>query len=142
MFLAAAAIVLLGTGASTMAVYNQFYWKYLVYEVLFLWSALSSASGQELSSIVADCSAPLGKYVEPMLGLQQLILGSALVSLKQYQAAVHAYRQCIAQRSEVSYAAAAAAAGSSTGDDFHHVCAYAHYELAMLLLQCSTDVSI
>lgn len=67
-----------------------------------------------------------------MAGVQQLILGGALVSLKQYQAAVTAYRSCIAQRTALE---------SSADDDFHHVSAYAQYELAMLLLQCSTDVS-
>lgn len=70
--------------------------------------------------------------MEPIGGVQQLILGGALVSLKQYQAAVTAYRSCIAQRTALE---------SSANDDFHHVSAYAHYELAMLLLQCSTDVS-
>lgn len=32
---------------------NQFFWKYLVYEVLFLWSALCNASTVELTCIVA-----------------------------------------------------------------------------------------
>lgn len=32
---------------------NQFFWKYLVYEVLFLWSALCNASKVELTCIVA-----------------------------------------------------------------------------------------
>lgn len=33
--------------------HNQYFWKYLVYEVLFLWSALCNASTVELTCIVA-----------------------------------------------------------------------------------------
>lgn len=39
--------------SSSASTTNAFYWKYLVYEVLFLWSALSSASLAELTTIVA-----------------------------------------------------------------------------------------
>lgn len=106
---------------------NQFYWRYLVYEVLFLWSALGSASRDELTAIVSDCSAPT--VVEPIVGVQQLILGGALATLKQYQAAVNAYRLSVRQR-EADGAA-----------EFQHIAAFARYELGMLLLQCSTDVS-
>lgn len=109
---------------------NQFYWKYLVYEVLFLWSALGSASRDELTAIVADCSAPSGRFVEPIVGVQQLILGGALATLKQYQAAVNAYRMCVRQRE------------ADGAVEFQHISAFARYELGMLLLQCSTDVSI
>lgn len=52
---------------------NQYFWKYLVYEVLFLWSALCNASTVELTCIVAgkisrtptlsDCILCKWKYI-------------------------------------------------------------------------------
>lgn len=74
---------------------NSYYWKYLVYEVLFLWSALNNASPADLNCIVSDCCAVVEnnmEYAEPMKGLRYLILGGALVCLKNYQEAVNAYR--------------------------------------------------
>lgn len=69
-------------------------------------------------------------------------MGGALVALKQYQAAVNAYRSCIAQRAALVSSAATGSGAATAADGFQHVSAFAHYELAMLLLQCSTDVSI
>lgn len=40
-------------GVTAQTPSNIFYWKYLVYEVLFLWSAMSSSSVAELTAIIA-----------------------------------------------------------------------------------------
>lgn len=46
-------VAVAATAAASRTQTNIFYWKYLVYEVLFLWSAMSSASVAELTAIVA-----------------------------------------------------------------------------------------
>lgn len=76
-----------------------------------------------------DCSLSDDTFTEPMIGIQKLVLGGALVCRKNYQNAVVAYRDCIQKREKII-------------DADTHVSVFARYELAMLLLQNSHDVSI
>ncbi|XP_058822433.1 tetratricopeptide repeat protein 39C-like [Topomyia yanbarensis] len=102
--------------------YDCLYWKLLVYEMLFMWNALNSCSEMTLTAIIADCDKPILELNEPSLGLGRLILGACLVCVKRIDAAIEAYRECIALRD-----------GESQHDI--HISAFAHYELAVLLLQ-------
>ncbi|XP_037031278.1 tetratricopeptide repeat protein 39C-like isoform X2 [Bradysia coprophila] len=105
--------------------HNPFYWKYLVYEVLYLWNALGNVSYDQLEQVVDDCSAPNEIAEGPMIGLKKLILGSALTSQRRFQAAVLAFKDCIKE--------------CQSKADYQHITVFAHYELAMLLMQCSKD---
>lgn len=103
--------------------YDCSYWRLLVYEMLFMWNALSSCSELSLTAIIEDCSKSDDELNEPSLGLGRLILGASLVCVKRYEEAIDAYRTCIAMRE-----------GELLQQDVH-ISAFAHYELAMLLLR-------
>jgi hypothetical protein len=134
------------------------YWKLLVYEMLFMWNALNSCSPENLQKIIDDCggitttasmdvvedgavesveeSDNVARIIvnnntinEPMLGLTKLIIGLCHVCLKNVEEAINALRECIAVRV----------------DEFEndmHVSAFAHYELAMLLLKHRKNVEV
>lgn len=65
---------------------------------------------------------------EPMLGLRELLVGSAETALKNYPAAIDAYQRCIDRRSNVL-------------DVSMHISAFAHYELATVLIHFKSGVS-
>ncbi|XP_058059382.1 tetratricopeptide repeat protein 39C-like isoform X2 [Anopheles bellator] len=115
-------------GGSQTKFSTSLYWKYLVFEMLFLWNALTSCSVEQLESISADCSQPVDAYSEPMLGVSRLILGACLACLARYDEAILAYRECIAMRAEAT----------DQQQDIH-VSAFAFYELAVLLLRPQRD---
>ncbi|KFB43566.1 AGAP001215-PB-like protein [Anopheles sinensis] len=104
---------------------SSLYWKYLVFEMLFLWNALSTCNVEQLESMVADCSQPVDAFSEPMLGISRLILGACLCCLTRYNEAIEAFRECIALRE----------ASSDHQQQDVHVSAFAYYELAILLLR-------
>lgn len=64
---------------------------------------------------------------EPMVGLRELLIGCAEASLKNYQAAIDAYQRCIERRSNVL-------------DVSMHLSAFAHYELACILIHYKSNV--
>ncbi|XP_053691214.1 tetratricopeptide repeat protein 39C-like [Sabethes cyaneus] len=102
--------------------YDCYYWRLLVYEMLFMWNALNSCSENNLTTIIEDCRRPMAIQNEPSLGLGRLILAASFVCTKQYEKAVDAYRECIvARESELLHDV--------------HISAFAHYELAVLLLR-------
>lgn len=108
--------------------FEQIYWKYLVYEMLIMWNAINSCSGETLKIIMEDCKRPNRDLLnEPMKGLAKLILATCHTCLKNYDEAIIAYRECIEQRGELL-------------DDLH-ISAFAHFELATLLLRHKNDVS-
>lgn len=97
---------------------NPFYWKYLVYEVLYLWNALGNVNYDQLDQIIdgewlammclfhrfqrlsmnrsiSDCTASNEIAEEPMIGIKKLILGSALTSQRRFQSAVVACKWVI-----------------------------------------------
>lgn len=76
-----------------------------------------------------DCSIEIGESdAEPMVGLQQLLLGAAQMTLKKFHLAIDAYYRCIKKRAHI------------TNQDMH-ISAFAHYELATLLLHCNGNVT-
>ncbi|XP_058445774.1 tetratricopeptide repeat protein 39C-like isoform X2 [Malaya genurostris] len=110
------------TAESETKKYDCQYWKLLVYEMLFMWNALNSCTRVTLTTIIEDCDKPMSELNEPSHGLGRLILGASLVCEKRIDAAIEAYRECIAMRE-----------GELEQDI--HISAFAHYELAVLLLQ-------
>ncbi|XP_021705414.1 tetratricopeptide repeat protein 39C [Aedes aegypti] len=100
------------------------YWRLLVYEMLFMWNALSSCSEETLSEVIEDCCKSQDESTEPSQGLRQLILGASLGCGKRYEEAMSAYRTCIAMRND-----------EQDLQQNVHISAFAHYELAMLLLR-------
>uniref|UniRef100_A0A182NQS6 Tetratricopeptide repeat protein 39C n=1 Tax=Anopheles dirus TaxID=7168 RepID=A0A182NQS6_9DIPT len=105
---------------------SSLYWKYLVFEMLFLWNTLGSCNVEQLESMVADCSQPMDAFSEPMVGISRLILGACLSCLTRYDEAVRAYRECIAMRERYEH--------QEQQQDVH-ISAFAYYELAVLLLR-------
>uniref|UniRef100_A0A182PRV8 Tetratricopeptide repeat protein 39C n=1 Tax=Anopheles epiroticus TaxID=199890 RepID=A0A182PRV8_9DIPT len=104
---------------------SSLYWKYLVFEMLFVWNTLSSCNVEQLESMVADCSQPTDAFGEPMVGISRLILGACLSCLARYEEAIGAFRQCIFMRE----------AGEHQDQQDMHISAFAYYELAVLLLR-------
>lgn len=79
--------------------------------------------------LFSDCSIEMGENQdEPMVGLQHLLIGGARMARKEYQPAINAYRRCIAKRANI------------TTQDMH-ISAFAHFELATLLLHCNRNVA-
>ncbi|EAA01684.4 AGAP001215-PA [Anopheles gambiae str. PEST] len=107
---------------------SSLYWKYLVFEMLFLWNALSSCNEEQLASMVADCSHPTDAFSEPMVGISRLILGACLSCLARYEEAIGAFRECIFMRETIEH---------QEQQDMH-ISAFAYYELAVLLLRQDT----
>lgn len=89
-----------------------------------MWNALSSCSEETLSEVIEDCCKSQDESTEPSQGLRQLILGASLGCGKRYEEAMSAYRTCIAMRNDEQ----------DLQQDVH-ISAFAHYELAMLLLR-------
>ncbi|XP_053679653.1 tetratricopeptide repeat protein 39C-like [Anopheles nili] len=104
---------------------SSLYWKYLVFEMLFLWNALGSCNVEQLESMVVDCSQPADSLCEPMLGISRLILGACLCYLARYEEAIRAYRECITIRE----------ASDHPEQQDLHISAFSYYELALLLLR-------
>ncbi|XP_053658534.1 tetratricopeptide repeat protein 39C-like [Anopheles marshallii] len=108
---------------------SSLYWKYLVFEMLFLWNTLSSCSEEQLESMVADCSQPTDAFSEPMVGISRLILGACLSCLARYDEAIRAFRECISMRERFDH----------QEQQDTHISAFAYYELAVLLLRQQND---
>lgn len=71
---------------------------------------------------------PMMALTEPMVGLRELLVGCAETALKNFPAAIDAYQRCIERRSNVL-------------DVSMHISAFAHYELAVILIHYKSDVS-
>lgn len=71
---------------------------------------------------------PVAALSEPMVGLRELLIGCAEGALKNYPAAIDAYQRCIERRSNVL-------------DVSMHISAFAHYELASILIHYKSSVS-
>lgn len=107
--------------------FNQLYWKHLTYEMLYMWNAIGSCQSDELDLIVSDCANDTSAS-EPMIGLTKLILGSTETYRSNINDAIQAYTDCIKQRKLYETM-------NQSQDDEQHISAFAHYELAMLLLK-------
>lgn len=85
----------------------------------------------ERSCSIPECSMqlePVAALSEPMVGLRELLIGCAEGALKNYPAAIDAYQRCIERRSNVL-------------DVSMHISAFAHYELASILIHYKSSVS-
>ncbi|XP_017785023.1 PREDICTED: tetratricopeptide repeat protein 39C-like isoform X2 [Nicrophorus vespilloides] len=104
---------------------SSLFWKLLVYELLYLWNSLPSCNVDSLKTVINDCELANGneEYV-PFLGLSELISGSALCILKEYERGITAFRKCLEMRSNCSV----------QGCD-SHITAFALYELGRLLIR-------
>ncbi|XP_059621908.1 tetratricopeptide repeat protein 39C-like [Phlebotomus argentipes] len=97
------------------------FWRYLIFEMLFLWNTLEICSPAVLDAIADDCAKPQGTITEPIPGVAKLILGTCHELRGRPSDAIQAYRECIEIRREVS-------------TEFLHIPAFAHVRLALLLL--------
>uniref|UniRef100_A0A1B0CNJ2 Tetratricopeptide repeat protein 39c n=1 Tax=Lutzomyia longipalpis TaxID=7200 RepID=A0A1B0CNJ2_LUTLO len=97
------------------------FWRYLTYEMLFLWNTLEICSPAILDTIAIDCAKPQETIKEPIEGLAKLILGTCHELRGQHADAINAYRECIEVRQT----------GST---EFLHIPAFAHVRLALLLM--------
>ncbi|KAJ8681534.1 hypothetical protein QAD02_017326 [Eretmocerus hayati] len=94
-------------------------YKLLVYELLYLWSALPACSTTSLRGVLIDCKN--GRCEEAMLGLSNLIEGAAYSLLGDREAAVRCYRDCLRRRLP------------SNDESDQHISAFALYELGCAL---------
>lgn len=77
-----------------------------------------------------ECSRPLsGTLIEPMLGLRDLLIGSAEAAKKNYDESIAAYSRCIDHRKNIV-------------DVSMHISAFAHFDLALILLHCFPRVNL
>ncbi|XP_037924631.1 tetratricopeptide repeat protein 39C-like isoform X2 [Hermetia illucens] len=97
------------------------YWKFFVYEMLFLWNTLHNCPKEVITAIISDCTTAPGATNEPSIGLANLILGACKMHLHQLDGAMQDFRECIRKRVNVT-------------EDIY-ISAYANYELAVILLK-------
>lgn len=110
--------------------FTKNYWKFLVYEMLYLWNALSSCNENALNEIIDDCENLSALLNEPMIGLSKLILGTCHRLRGNFELAIKSYRDCIELRNDVNIQ-----------NDFH-ISAFAHFELATTLLRFDREVNL
>uniref|UniRef100_A0A8D9AGD6 Tetratricopeptide repeat protein 39C n=2 Tax=Cacopsylla melanoneura TaxID=428564 RepID=A0A8D9AGD6_9HEMI len=96
------------------------HFKMFVYELLYLWSLLASAT--PITIIVQDCLSCDGE--EPMLGLSKLILGASLNILNRKAEALTALESVLLVRKDLP----------STAPDAH-ITAFALYEMGIILIE-------
>lgn len=102
---------------------NPVFWRFLVYELLFLWNTLDTCSPATLDIIITDCEQERAQ--EPIPGVAKLILASCERLRGNSEKAILAYRDCLKYRQSID---------DETSAKFTHISAFANYKLAMLLL--------
>lgn len=103
---------------------NPVFWRFLVYELLFLWNTLDTCSPATLDQIVVDCEQE--RTHEPIPGVSKLILATCERLRGNPQKSVVAYRDCLKYRHSMDE--------NETNARFTHISAFANYKLAMVLL--------
>lgn len=111
-------------------IFEGIYWRLYVYEMLILWNALNSCSSNTLNEIIIDCSVENISINEPMTGISHLVIASCQSCLQNFPEAIKAYKNCIEIRSAVD------------NPEDAHISAFAHYELAVLLVKHGNVVII
>lgn len=104
------------------------FWRFLVYELLFLWNTIDSCSPVVLEQIVKDCVQ--NEVKEPIPGLSKLILATCENIRGVKGKAIDAYRECLACRQPFD---------DKTNAKFTHISAFANYKLAMLLMSTNSN---
>lgn len=111
-------------------IFEGIYWRLYVYEMLILWNALNSCSSNTLNEIIIDCTGGNIYKNEPMTGISHLVIASCHSCLQNFPEAINSYKNCIETRSTID-----------TPEDAH-ISAFAHYELAVLLVKHENVVII
>lgn len=106
--------------------FEPIYWRYFVYEMLFLWNALDICSTEVLDKIVLDCDVPQKDVNEPIPGVSKLVLGACETYRGNFDNAVKAYRDCLKHRESHDL---------DPDQSFGHISAFACFKLAMLLMK-------
>lgn len=75
--------------------YSASYYKLLVYELLYIYNALSSCSTETLHGVLTECQ---NCSEEPMIGLSDLIEGATHSYLDECDSSIMSYRKCLKQR--------------------------------------------
>ncbi|XP_044016905.1 tetratricopeptide repeat protein 39C-like isoform X1 [Aphidius gifuensis] len=96
-------------------VYSCVYYKILVYELLYLWNAMSSCADDCLQNIITECNN-CGND-EPMVGLASLISGACYTYLNDNITSIKCFKNCLNKRIP------------SNDHDDQHVSTFALYEL-------------
>ncbi|ENN75984.1 tetratricopeptide repeat protein 39C isoform X2 [Dendroctonus ponderosae] len=104
--------------------YTSFYFKLLVFEMLYLWNALASCSREKVDLILTECKNMISPSDEPRLGLANLILGSCHSIKGDLKLSAIYFRNCLSQRKNEL----------ATAEDAH-ISAFAQYELGHILTQ-------
>lgn len=109
--------------AAGMQAVDPVFWRFLVYELLFLWNTLDTCPCSTLDQMAADCQrAP---SAEPIPGLSLLILATCEKLRGNGEESMRAYRECLEFRRPLD---------DEPNAKFTHISAFANYKLAMLLL--------
>lgn len=109
-------------------IFENIYWKLLIYEMLYLWNTMTSCPPEAIELIIQDCSMDvINDIQEPMIGLSKLILGSCEITKNNIPEAINAFKNCLEIRNDNSQ------------DDLH-ISAFCSYELAMLYIQYKRNV--
>lgn len=117
---------------------DAIFFRFLVYELLFLWNTLDQCSAETLERMIADCKLIQTqrphekKFLEPIPGVSQLILASCQALQGQTEVALSTFRDCLKHRQPLD---------DETPAKFTHISAFANYKLAILLLSLSPSVS-
>lgn len=105
------------------------FWRFLCYEIMYLWNLLGSCSSETLQKIIEDCENE-DKQVDPIIGLRKFLTGAAYTLLKDEEKAISSYSECIELCNDNSA-------------DLHlfYIPAYASYELAVILMKSENEDS-
>lgn len=104
---------------------EKIFWQLLCFEVMYFWNLLSNIDTSVFERIIDTCKDMCKDTKdEPMLGLNNFIIATCFNLLRDIQSAILYYRMCIDECNENFHSL-----------KFFHIPAYAHYELALLLLK-------
>lgn len=101
---------------------EKIFWQLLCFEVMYLWSLLSSCDSSILEIIINACKDIKSPNDEPIFGLSNFIIATCYKFLKDFENSVLYYRKCIDECNE------------NSALKFFHIPAYANYEMALLFL--------
>jgi tetratricopeptide (TPR) repeat protein len=96
------------------------YWQLLCFEVIYLWNLLSSCDASVLQHIIDVCEQS-NESSEPIIGLAFFIIGCCYKVMRDIEKTLDFYTKCVQKCNE-----------NMQSLQFHHIPAYANYELAYI----------
>ena len=105
------------------------FWRFLCYEIMYLWNLLGSCSSETLEKIIYDCETE-DEQIDPINGLRKFLMGAAYNLLKDEEKAISSYNECIKLCNE-----------KSSDTHLFYIPAYASYELAVILMKSENEDS-